>query len=474
VQLTRFSSGIFFAILSLTLHAQTVFHPGTTLTAEQSANTSAADSFPGQKNGNISGRNVSKVPTRTLLNAGSTAKLFAHLVPWFGFGNHVDIGYNSSDILQVQKQVADMISRGIDGVIIDWYGRATTQHHYAYDQAAQGIMKEAEQHPGFTFAIMADAGAFRGCEQHEDGDCSPTHLLINDLNYAFRTYENSPAYLQVNGHPVVLFFGQEQFAIDWDKVRNQVAGEPYFVFRNASGFTADASKGGYSWVSPFQAGQNDPSALGYLKYFYRAARQNGDSIPFGAAYKGFDDSIALWSQNRRMDQRCGQTWLDSVAEVRDLAAQGQDLFGIQLVTWNDYEEGTEIETGIDNCVSLRAWTRGALLQWKVDGNPDTLDHFTVFISQDGEHLMALTNLPASTTSLDLQSFGLPEGAYTAYVKAVGKPSLTNTMSEGERVELTSRSDGPALSVALSGTSGDARELWHQRPRPRYSSRLAAG
>ena len=47
-----------------------------------------------------------------------------------------------------------MVSRGIDGVIIDWYGP-----NNAIDQATQLVMAEAENHPGFTFAIMIDQGA---------------------------------------------------------------------------------------------------------------------------------------------------------------------------------------------------------------------------------------------------------------------------------------------------------------------------
>ena len=56
--------------------------------------------------------NISKVPTRSLLYPGSTAKIYAHFMPWFGFGDHMNVGYISSDTLQVQKQVNDMVSRG--------------------------------------------------------------------------------------------------------------------------------------------------------------------------------------------------------------------------------------------------------------------------------------------------------------------------------------------------------------------------
>jgi hypothetical protein len=117
-------------LISVASFAGTRFHATTTLTVETSNNTSGADQFAGQTNGNIAPGNVSKVPLQTLLYPGSTAKIYAHLVPWFGFGDHVEVGYTSSDVLQIQKQVTDMISRGIDGVIIDWYGRGEFHRNF--------------------------------------------------------------------------------------------------------------------------------------------------------------------------------------------------------------------------------------------------------------------------------------------------------------------------------------------------------
>jgi len=34
----------------------------------------------------------------------------------------MSVGYASNDPAQVKRQVDDMLSRGIQGVIIDWYG----------------------------------------------------------------------------------------------------------------------------------------------------------------------------------------------------------------------------------------------------------------------------------------------------------------------------------------------------------------
>ncbi|HEX9254012.1 MAG TPA: hypothetical protein VF938_00655, partial [Candidatus Angelobacter sp.] len=219
----RVSITFFVVFCSLTASAGTAFQATTTLAAETSNNTSTSDSFATQTNGNLGATNISKVPTRNLIYPGSTAKIYAHLVPWFGFGDHMNVGYASNDTLQVQKQVNDMLSRGLDGAIIDWYGRGESSKHFAsYDLAVQSFMHQSELYPGFNFAIMHDAGALKTCAATLG--CDVTQTLIDDLNYANVTYSASPAYLNSGGRPVVYFFGHEAYAIDWTRVRAGVAG----------------------------------------------------------------------------------------------------------------------------------------------------------------------------------------------------------------------------------------------------------
>src|SRR5579871_127077 len=161
------------------------------LSAETGNNTSAANNFSDQSNGNLGANNVSKVDIHSLLYPGATTKVFVQYLLWFGQSNHMNIGYASNDAGQVQRQIDDMVSRGIDGVIIDWYGP-----NNAIDQGLQLVASEAEQHPGFTFAIMMDQGAiqFFSC-----GGCSPQEVLTSDMQYAEQKYFTSSAYLQVDG-----------------------------------------------------------------------------------------------------------------------------------------------------------------------------------------------------------------------------------------------------------------------------------
>ena len=69
--------------------------PTTTLAAQTSNNTSAADDFASQSNGNLGNSNISKLDVHSLLYPGSNTKVLAHLMLWFGGANHMNVGYKS-------------------------------------------------------------------------------------------------------------------------------------------------------------------------------------------------------------------------------------------------------------------------------------------------------------------------------------------------------------------------------------------
>jgi hypothetical protein len=426
--------------------------PTTTLAAQTANNTSAANSFVSQTNGNSAAGNVSQVDVHTLLYKGATTKVFAHLMLWFGPSNHMNVGYTSNDANQVHLQINDMVARGINGVVIDWYGQNND-----IDAATKLVMAEAGTHPGFTFAVMIDQGAI---QWYSCAGCTPQQALVSDLQYIQKTYFSSPAYLTYQGKPVVTNFNIDlSYQIDWNAAVNQLGTQPALMFQDNNGFSHVLSDGSYSWVMP----TTTDYGMSYLAGFY------GTGIPLvtkqtvGAAYKGFNDSLASWGSNRVMGQQCGQTWLQTFSKINGLYNSGKQLPWLQLVTWNDYEEGSEIETGISNCFSLTPKMSGNSLTWTVKGNTNTVDHYVPYISTDGKNLMSLGNVSASATSLNLCGYSVPKGNYTLYLQAVGKPGLTNQMSKAVSYAstCTTSSNGPlsfgtnpsAMTIA-AGASGN--------------------
>ncbi len=428
--------------------ASLIITPTTTLTAQTSNNTSASDSFQAQSNGNVGAGNVSKLSIRKLLYPGANMPIYAHMMVWWGDSGHIDIGYRSADATQVRNQVDDMMSRDINGVIIDWYGPAAANKNLA----SIYFMREAELRNGrFQVIIQPDKGALKTCAA--TAGCDLTKTLIDVLTYAYNTFETSPAYGRYNGRPLVPMFGLEAYtSIDWNKVAASVPGNPIFIWRNSSGFTKPQSGGSFSWV-----GHDTSGGLSYLDGFYQTASTYPNKWAVGSGYPGFNDTLAGWSQNKTLPPRnCAQTWMNTLKEAGKYYSSTNQLDAMQLVTWNDYEEGTEIETGVDNCVSVTASTSGNILTWSISGSQSTIDHFTVYISTDGEALMRLGDYAASQRSLDLSAFGIPAGQYYLYVQAIGQPTVTNKMSNAANYKSGTSSTGtgstPTVTVGVTISS----------------------
>jgi PKD repeat protein len=434
-------------LLSLSAAAQFTIVPTTTLSAETSNNTSTSATFRAQTNGNAGPGNVSKSSIRNLLYPGATTKIYAAVMPWFGRPDHMSVGYTSSDPTQIRAQISDMRSRGIQGVIIPWYGPDVTIN----SAMAINFMQAAQSSGNFEVSIMIDVGALLAYAQQNG--CDVTTQLVTDLNYIAGTFYASSAYSRVSGRPILYLFGVEAYYINWNKVRSSVAGNPMFMVRNQGAFGNTSADGAYSWVEIDPANPND-MMLSYLDSFYAAA-QSSSKYTVGSSYKGFNDTLAAWGSNRIINQQCGLTWLDTFTEANKFYSSSHQLPAIQLATWNDYEEGTEIESGIDNCVALSAVVTGSTLSWSIGAKASerTIDYYSVFISTDSQNLMKLASVAAGTHSLNLSQYNLAAGTYLLYVKAFGKASIVNHMSPA--VSFSPSDLAPVASLSLSATSGPA-------------------
>ena len=436
---------LFVVIASLPARAQLQIVPTTTLAKETANNTSASSSFAGLDNDVPPPANVSKSSTATLLYSGNTTKMYVHFMGWFGSSSHVNVGYSSTDPAQVHRQVSDMKSRGFAGAILDWYGPGSGSDTVA------GLLRTEAESKGWQFALTEDVGSISSYAG--SNICDGTQKLINDLNYIASTYEGSGSYLRVNGRPVILFFGVDAYFIDWARVRAQVSGDPLFLFRNSGGITDPNSDGGFSWQITNLSNPYDMS-LSYLDTYYSTAVAHPSRISFGSGYPGFNDTDASWTGNRVQHRKCGSTWIKTMAEANRYYSTSKQMPFLQVVTWNDYEEGTAIEPGIDNCLDVYAHMSGSTLYWSLNGtgSSTTISYFRIFISTDGVNLMRLKDVSSGTRSLSLSGYGLSSATkYTLYVKAIGKPSIQDQMSAP--VTYRPGNQPPVVKLTLNKSSG---------------------
>src|SRR5436305_3805572 len=442
---------------------------------------------------------VSNLPQRQLLYSGNTTKVYAAMMPWFTVchtsasypvpsgsdylhcDGHFEVGYNSNDTATVDAQVSDMVRRGFDGISIAWWGppqgSCPAGKYCVHDGTAIKLRDNLDGRCSglstcpVSFLLRVNDGMINGqCTADANQPGCLVSKLDAALDYANTNYLGHVSYLQEGNRPVLSFFITESSYMAqcttsapcnapgggtctsssacwtkvWSAVRSHVQsysnGNPMLLFRNSGGFAHAQSDGSFAWVSPGDS--TDPYGLAYLDRFYTAATSTADLplLDMGGAWKGFDGAHNSWN-NSQMAQRCGRTWLDTWAKPAAYYSTSQQLPYLLVSTWNDYEEGTEIETGIDNCWAVSAAVAGSTLSWSLSISSDqpnaatnatesTIDHYEVFDSADGENLTQVATAPRGARSVDLSGLPIGSGARTLYVKAAGAPSILNNMSSG--------------------------------------------
>jgi hypothetical protein len=315
--------------------------------------------------------------------------------------------------------------------------------------------------------------------------------MRDDVCYLNKNYFGSPAYLKVGGKPMMQPFISEggrtatsspSWADAWiilNTFTQDLAANCPATFGAA--YTGAADNGDVAWyfdgsfthdgltnsstVGPVYgaftwengvndtygvAGQtsNNASSISSVDSYYTAAKTHPLAQNFGAIWPGFNDKLADWAPNppgcaagsdcttagRMADAACGTTWLNSIARVNAAYNSGTQLPYLGVVTWNDYDEGTGIETGIDNCYSITSpavvgsnftWTMTAS---RAAASITTIDHFTLYLADGGGNMQVLQDgISKSAASVAIPGT-VPAGTWSLYLKMVGVNSIRNKPS----------------------------------------------
>jgi|GEM_PF-529330 len=286
---------------------------------------------------------------------------------WHGLPNHlIPPPYTSTEPSVISNHIRLAQAQGIDGFVVDWYGKPSKPcgtpggflndcDREFMDQATAELMQQAGP-AGFKVALMYDEGTISA--SGITNTISYTNMVLNDLLYA-KKYLTMTAYLTmtrgITTGPAIFVFPYDNVDphIDWAYVRNQLTtslGMPVILLdKDPTPANALKFDGFYAWVQPANTGWRlDGTEWGelYLKWFYNEMSTTySNTIAVGGVWPGFDDTLASWGQGRYMWRRCGQTWRDTWKLANDYNPPF-----VMIDTWNDIEEGTDIEYGVGDCL----------------------------------------------------------------------------------------------------------------------------
>ncbi len=242
--------------------------------------------------------------------------------------------YDSADPAVLECQCLQMRLGGIDGVLIDWYG-IDDLYDYPQNHRNAQLMIDAASRAGLKFAVVFEDQILPNLIKA--GKVLPGDAVKRGgetMRWLESNWFNRPGYLKLDGKPVLLVFGPQFYKDpDWVAMFSELKTPPAF-------FTELGRKGpalgGFGWPEP-QVG--DERSWTQLHGFYSRAKSWPASI--GVAYPRFRDiysEAGIHTTWGTIEDREGRTYLDTLA----LALKSGAPF-VQIATWNDWGEGTQIE-----------------------------------------------------------------------------------------------------------------------------------
>jgi hypothetical protein len=261
---------------------------------------------------------------------GDRRRIASHDYPMIG-------PYDSSDPDVLEYHALLMKIAGIDGAAIDWYGTTDFLDYGLVHRNTQRLMETLKRF-GLRYVICYEDQSIKHME--EAGPLTREQALERGREAvrwldtrAFR----DPLNVSWKGAPLLLVYGPQYFREEeWDALFSGLAHRPAL-------FSLDVRRppavGAFAWPPMWKSkgGTLTPAMLDeFLTGFY-----GGEGDKMGIAFPGFHDYYAEAGVHPSfgfIDRDNGKL----LSHTLDRALKAGTPF-IQIATWNDFGEGTEIE-----------------------------------------------------------------------------------------------------------------------------------
>jgi glycosyl hydrolase family 99 len=258
--------------------------------------------------------------------------------------------YDSDDPVVLEYQVLLLKLASVDGVIVDWYGMDNYLDYAVNNQRTLALFGWTRR-AGLKFSLCYEDATI--LNEINGGYITSNNAVAHaqkTMLYAETNFFDDPSFLRLKGRPVLLNFGPQYFTAsgDWVAIFSVLApsnSPPAF-------FTEDnklaIGRGAFDWP-PMGMSQTNNGTLttnqlnAYLTQFEQKAALWGAYI--SSAFPRFHDvyqQAGIRPSYGYLDDNHGLTFQSTLQR-----AMTNSSAIAQIVTWNDYGEGTVVEPTTD-------------------------------------------------------------------------------------------------------------------------------
>jgi hypothetical protein len=283
----------------------------------------------GQWGGHWTGFQSQHHPDQTTTNG--LPDIWSHYHPLIGL-------YDSADPDVLECHLLQMKLAGIDGVIPDWYGIGDTADYPAIHKATRALFDACGRF-GMKFAVCyEDRSVQLMVDWKKLSPDQITNHLAQTMQWMQKEWFTKPQYLELYGRPLLLNFGPIYLTdrAVWDAAFKTLPKRPSFYALHHLWKKVGAD-GGFTWIhyDPWEGTPTEARIRERIREVFTYFSTNRNEV-IVSAYPGVNDVYEQHLQS--LDYRGGKT----LQETLEVGMEGPWPL-IQLVTWNDYGEGTMIE-----------------------------------------------------------------------------------------------------------------------------------
>jgi hypothetical protein len=246
--------------------------------------------------------------------------------------------YDSTDPALLDCHLAQIKLAGVDGVVVDWYGVAEALDFPSIHEASLALFEAAGRYRMGFAACYEDRVAGMMVDRGMIADDAVASRVAEDIDWLDDHWFSSPTYVTVGGKPLLLNFGpiSVKDSATWRNTFESLSHRPAFFALHHLWRKAGAD-GGFTWIhwEPWKGAPPEDEVRKRLRnVFVLPSSDPAETIV--SACPGYKD---IYPESRPVLAHAdGETLRVSLDEA--LASPAKV---VQLVTWNDYGEGTMIE-----------------------------------------------------------------------------------------------------------------------------------